>query len=343
MAESTQEIWRDVPEWPGYAVSDQGQVRLKRGTVTRGGVERNGYLRVTFSQGKVIKHFWVHRLVAQAFIPNPDNKPEVNHLGAKTDNRSCMLEWATTVENVAHANANITVRATRAVEQLDPDTGEVIKRYNAIVDTEEDGFSRKNICECIKKGGLHGRFRWRYAEEKIFEEIKGEQWRSLKDSIYPEVAKFEQYEVSDHARVRHVRTGMRTVNKTKVILHHNNETSDFLLHRLVLMAFNVPNPESKPEVDHIDSNCDNHHLTNLRWATARENMNNPATRAKLGAVVRKDTRWMRVTFPDQHQETLLGIKAVAQRVGISEATIRKYIAGDGFGPRHRFEWCNPPQ
>jgi len=336
MTDEVQEQWRDVEAWPGYAVSDQGRVRLKRGTVTLGGLERSGYMRVTFS-GDGVKHYWVHRLVATAFIPNPGNKPEVNHLGAKTDNRASMLEWATPQENVAHANTNITVKPVRRVAQIDLETGEVVREYDKMTDADDYGFSHKNISESIKKGYQHGGYTWRYLDEPPTSEvIEGERWVRLADSIYSDVARFTSYEVSDHGRVRTPHR-MRAVNKNTVSLSQDNVAKDFTIHRLMLMAFNVPNPEDKPEVDHIDSDHLNNRLKNLRWATSKENMNNPATRAKLAAATRRDTRWMDVTFPDQHIERILGIKAVVARVGISEATIRKYINDGGFGPYHRFQ------
>lgn len=63
-----------------------------------------GYLRITLSKENSIKTFSVHRLVALMFIPNPENKPEVNHKwGVKTDNKASELEWNTTSENMKHA------------------------------------------------------------------------------------------------------------------------------------------------------------------------------------------------------------------------------------------------
>ena len=95
--------WRPVSGYEGeYAISADGRVwSFRRKIVLRPEEVYNGYLRVTLCVNKEIKHFRVHRLVADAFIPNPDNKPQVNHInGNRKDNRVENLEWATAVENV---------------------------------------------------------------------------------------------------------------------------------------------------------------------------------------------------------------------------------------------------
>lgn len=66
-----------------------------------------GYKHVTLldDSGKRVTHL-VHRLIATEHIPNPEGKPEVNHInGIKDDNRACNLEWCTSAENLAHARA----------------------------------------------------------------------------------------------------------------------------------------------------------------------------------------------------------------------------------------------
>ena len=69
------------------------------------GDECNGYLRVTLSKNGKNKHYRVHRLVAQAFIPNPDNKPQINHKDNDRKNNNVEnLEWCTAIYNLYYRN-----------------------------------------------------------------------------------------------------------------------------------------------------------------------------------------------------------------------------------------------
>ena len=88
----------------GYYVTKEGNIlssrKFKVPTVLKPFNDRDGYLRVNLL-GKMHS---VHRLIAKAFIPNPENKPTVNHInGIKDDNRVNNLEWATNSENTKHA------------------------------------------------------------------------------------------------------------------------------------------------------------------------------------------------------------------------------------------------
>lgn len=112
------ELWREINGYNGlYLVSDLGRVKsaskkwrsgngkidTKPETILKQSVV-GGYLQVTLSLNGKSSMFKVHRLVAIAFIDNPENKPEVNHIfGNKLDNRSIVLEWVTSTENKLHA------------------------------------------------------------------------------------------------------------------------------------------------------------------------------------------------------------------------------------------------
>jgi len=105
------EIFISVVGYEGiYEISSFG--RLKRigagggarvGHTSRERINKVGYVRYGLSRQQKVKHFFAHVLVAKSFIPNPDNKPQVNHInGIRHDNRIENLEWVTASENVRH-------------------------------------------------------------------------------------------------------------------------------------------------------------------------------------------------------------------------------------------------
>lgn len=103
------EVWLPAPGILGYEVSSMGRFRNKRTqTVYKASISNVGYPRVLITKNYKQQQYHVHRLVAKAFVPNPGNKPDVNHIdGNKRNNEAENLEWVTNQENVAHYRRTI--------------------------------------------------------------------------------------------------------------------------------------------------------------------------------------------------------------------------------------------
>lgn len=164
--------WRPVVGFESrYLVSDEGTVwSLMRCRLLKPAIDKYGYEKVGLSDGNKVHSRTVHRLVAQAFVPNPDNLPTVNHINeVKTDNRVINLEWASVADNDNHGTRNERMADTKCrlpVEQIFND-GSVV-RYKGVKDaSRKTGVHRGCIARCCKNTRkTAGGYKWRYADEK---------------------------------------------------------------------------------------------------------------------------------------------------------------------------------
>ena len=187
-----EEIWKDIAGYEGlYQVSNQGRVKsLERYVENRVAqnyqperirtlMERKkpgqetGYKAIILYKNNKGKNCYVHRLVAAAFVPNPENKKTVNHInGDKHDNRAENLEWMTYRENNLHAYTSglndSSHRRNRCdsiqVAQYDSDMN-LIKVYPSMNEAErQTGIDRTAIGHGIRKGWRYGGYIWKFVD-----------------------------------------------------------------------------------------------------------------------------------------------------------------------------------
>jgi hypothetical protein len=228
------EIWKIIPSYKNYMASNKGRIkRIKTNRILQGCTSLNGYhignIAISANNKKNIKF---HRIVAETFIPNPDNKPVVNHIdGNKLNNMIENLEWCTYSENTKHAVDNGLIKSRK----------KSIKKYT---------YDLKNL--------QHEKWKEiRYIPGFMVSNkgrIKGKhklgQWGGFKNYI-------TNGNLSGYG---YLRFEWKSCDKIK----------SKSVHRIVAETF-IPNPDNKPVVNHIDGNKSNNIIENLEWCTYSEN------------------------------------------------------------------------
>ena len=153
--------WKQI-KYSNYEVSDMGDVRNSKSKKVRKTFDCSGYRRVTLYINNCVKNFLVHRLVAEAFIPNPNNLPEVNHINEnKTDNRVENLEWCDREYNINYGTRS--KRCYKSLLQLD-ENGNLIKEWDSLVNASKFfDISKTAISNCCNgRSASSCGFIWRY-------------------------------------------------------------------------------------------------------------------------------------------------------------------------------------
>lgn len=175
------EIWKDIKDFEGlYKVSNLGRVkgierkvkkahgeRVVKERILKPRENKNGYLYANLSKNCIPKNYSIHRLVAIAFIPNPNNYPEVNHKKEfeKGKNTVDNLEWCTKKYNLSYGTHAIrqAKSCSKTVYQYTLD-GKFIKKWESTSECQRNGFTSGNISGCCNgKRKTHRGYIWSYS------------------------------------------------------------------------------------------------------------------------------------------------------------------------------------
>jgi len=177
-----EEIYKNITGYEGiYYISNKGNVKSKKrkiDSILKPRKSNCGYLRIFLCKNKSHKQYTIHRLVAEAFIPNLENKPQVNHIdGIKINNFVENLEWVTSSENTTHSfrvlNKKPNLTGTGKFGKLNGHScpvvqydllGNTIKIWECMTEAQNTlKINRVCISNCCRnKQQTAGKYKWKY-------------------------------------------------------------------------------------------------------------------------------------------------------------------------------------
>ena len=275
------EVWMPINDYDNYEISSLGNVRNINTCRILKLTNKGGYIFTGLSKNCGIKTYPDHRLVALAFIDNPENKPQVNH---KDKNRSnnivSNLEWSTASENNIHRSINVTQTTNQQVKvwRIDITTDEKLELYDSIyLAAQWIVFNNNNLCidtvkngiSCASRGVYKSSFGYKWSVYK-YNDLEGEIWKQ----IIINGLSFDNYFVSNLGRFKNYKGIIMDNYKP----HHSGyifvrvDKNKYALHRIIASTF-IENlePEINNVVNHIDGNKLNNMAANLEWTTIKGN------------------------------------------------------------------------
>lgn len=324
------EEWRDIKGYDGkYQISNTGKVKSINYRNTRTSKElslkcNRGYFEVELCKDGNGKVFKVHRLVAIAFLPNPQNLPCVNHKDENPSNNHVdNLEWCTYLYNNTYGNARKKMSMkmrnnqylSKHVNQYTID-GKFIKEWISIAEAGRVlQIKPFNIVSCLKGrrkscAGYH----WEYTktpqikrecgkkhiDNKPILDLPGEIWKDIvgyeglyKISNLGRVKRLADKNISEFLVLPFIKQGYYNVR-----LRKNKIQKHKLLHRLIASAF-ISNPNNLPYVNHKDENKLNNSIDNLEWCTPKYN-------STYGSLIAKYNEWSTPVYLYTNSLILIG-------------------------------------
>lgn len=251
---TTQENWKIIPMHPQHECSNLGKIRNVSTKRVLGGKNEKGYIRIRMDNGI----YSAHRLIASAWIDNPENKPTVDHINKiRNDNRVDNLRWATHAEQAQNKNKP-KYNNKRSIWKCDKVTGNKIELYNNINEAciainKPNGLKNISACALNNTDSAYG-FKWEY---NIIADLENEEWK-----LYLSIKKHKYY-ISNYGNVKNNNRRMYPVDDKGYLAIKIHDKHHYV-HVLVGKLF-IDNPNKYTQVNHKDGNKKNNIVSNLEW------------------------------------------------------------------------------
>lgn len=306
---------------PKYLIYSDGKVYSKCINQFLTQIIKGGYYTVTLTIDKKSTCFRVHRLVAEMFCPNPDDKPVVDHIDRNPlNNNYTNLRWATHQDNAI--NREKTKASFIPIRQYRPDG--IIVEYESITQAAEFlNMPRQVISRCVRGEWKHATCR--DGKKHKFEYITDRERIEIPDNS-KEIPGYPGYYITDDGQVfsdkyqKFMQLQLTKAGYHVISLCNNAIRKKFFVHRLVCESFSTDKPPNYQElaVNHKDGNRTNNNISNLEYVTIAEN--NKHAREVLKKCTEKNQPKQPVHMYDPENldtplETFVSIKAAADHIG----------------------------
>lgn len=284
--------WKQVyidGELTNYHVSIDGQIRVANTLKVCSPSITNGYKTFQITHNGKIYRKSIHRLVAEAFIPNVEGKKQVNHINHnRLDNRIENLEWVTVSENIKHSHQKAGRKSCRIpVIRRDLDGTEV--RYEYVIQAIAEFGAGVSKCLAGRQKQTRGGYTWTYenAREKI--EIDLNEFKPVQN--HPNFLISRDGRFYNSVRKKFLTPGQRTAYMCVIM-----NKKCYNIHRLIALHF-IDKPENYKDnwvVNHKDSNKLNNSIDNLEWVSTSENIHhmykNGCGGRRVRPIIQKDLK-----------------------------------------------------
>lgn len=316
------EKWESLaPKYPDHEISNNGRLRnIRTKRITTGSRTKDAeYIRGSISHNGEVSNPYIHILVATAFVPNPKNKPEVDHIDGNKDNpRVENLRWVTKSENAE--NKKVPIRSGLPVYILDKNKN-IIGRYEKVTDLMTEF---RNTNAYLDKNKLYG---GKYYLVHAYKYDKDDP--NIKRKLYTKKG-YEPIWVYENGMIRKMNeqttfgSNMRKYKRFKLKkLKNVDEDEDDIkskykyVHRLVAKLFIGSRPKGCI-VNHKDGHKDNNHVNNLEYMTQSENVQHAVDNGLRTTVETKHGRpVIQLTLDGEFIERFSSVKKAVEMTGFS--------------------------